>query len=91
MKRITFNLLILFGCLFVISCTGYVEVCESKLIDADFAYVNLDGRCTNEYWILKFENNWVIKTRFGEKYIIGETYSIYHLNSMDEYKAIIKQ
>jgi len=91
MRTTAFKLLILFGVLFVISCNledyKWVKVCESKLIDANFAYVNLDGKCTNEYWTLKFENNWVIKTTFGEKYIIDDIYSIYYHKGSDRYKA----
>ena len=94
MRAVIFNLLILFGCLFVISCDlddyKWKRVCESKLIDANFAYINLDGRCTNEYWTLKFENNWVIKSRHGEKYIIGKIYSIYYHKGSNEYKAVLE-
>jgi len=94
-KVIIFSLLILFGCPLFISCDlgnyKWEKVCESKLIDADFSYINLDGRCTNEYWTLKFENNWIIKSTFGEKYIVGEIYSIYYLKIRDEYKAILKE
>lgn len=94
MKATILKLLILFGVLFTISCEfescKWIKVCESKLIDANFAYVNLDGKCTNEYWTLKFENNWVIKTIFGEKYIIDEIYSIYYHRYSDRYKAEYK-
>ena len=94
------KLLVLFGALLAIYaaaclCTSesfkWMKTCESKLIDANFAYINLDGRCTNEYWTLKFENNWVIKTTFGEKYVIDKIYSIYYHKGSDRYKASIEK
>ena len=95
MKTRFLNLLILLGCLFIISCDvndyKWKKLCESKLIDANFAYINLDGKCTNEYWTIKFENNWIIKSTHGEKYIAGKIYSIYYLKIRDEYKAILEE
>ena len=56
------------------------------LVEANYAYI--DGiRTSGEWWTLKFDNGWVIKTGHGSRYILGEKYEIYCIEHSERYKT----
>ena len=87
--------LFVIGCLILIvslivnvdwSMHKYQLVAVETLMEANYAYI--DGiRTSGEWWTLKFNNGWVIKTEYGSRYIVGKKYEIYCIEHSGRYKT----
>ena len=95
------NIITVFCTLFIIGCVILIAffitnvdwskhkwqlVGVETLAEANYAYI--DGiRTSGEWWTLKFDNGWVIKTGCGSRYILGRKYEIYRIEHSGRYKT----